>query len=509
MAGRHLRPKTHDTKAVARAAAQAERQKQRQQPDLSKANAGKVTNKTALEQTRAEKKAAKKQDKRNKRDEDNQTTTTESDVTIRQQQETSATSHATELLMPPAPGDMPGHGADGPTPQPIPDEDDAHTVATQKPAPTKTHDAGKDTGKDWFHVPPHMFNEVGAEKVPFLRPTQGTTFNRDALYAVRMNEAYRSAGAAVENERRYVREAMIRAGTITINKCSGKFPIMILKDFEANPISSGGRATDAAKQRITFTRAPLKQCRAEVLTSPDDPELWRLIGSPAGIAEIAATDATIAGTKAHHVEDLIVAHAFVRPGVLETTGACKTILAEKVRNITGDEAAHRQCTIRFPGANTADVIAAGVRLQSDFLATTTLRTYGVLRVTLPETLSGPMVRKIRAAFPKAKLFTDTPLNEWARDAADDDRPTPHAIVPIPPGFRILKAAADYPAPPVHFERVASALGGRIHQIRPPKFTPTAMSVLIAIPSDAPSPDLGFWETDLGTIVVTQAGTEML
>jgi hypothetical protein len=348
-----------------------------------------------------------------------------------------------------------------------------------------------------FYVPPNLVPEVnGIEKIRFLRPTKEDVAKLGAndIVAARCNETYKGRSALMEGERRYVRQALLRANYILVYKCSGKNPIVIMQGFEAESIiNQNGRTIDAAKDRVRFIYPP-KFAQAELTAGFEtNVHLFRVIGSKKDIESIwqnnptsSPIDAT--GMKEHHIKGLFIAHMWLTSKQLHFVR--DRVSVERMDHIVDDIAMTRQITIRTTGQN-SDVYQLARAVQKKFpKSLTSVRTYGTVRVTLAEEATHDVINKVRAALPAVRIFTDTPLNVWARDSADADRPAapPRKVKPTPAGKKIVKIAADYLPHPSHFHAVAKHIGGELHNVGNNSYTPVSMTGLVAVPIDTKLPE---------------------
>jgi hypothetical protein len=328
--------------------------------------------------------------------------------------------------------------------------------------------------EDVFIVPPLLKKLFDVDTIPFYRPALGHQLTQEALYAVRLNEAYADVGAVLEWERIYVRTAMLRAERIAFYHCSAKNPILLLGKFSPTNISSGGRAADDAKNRTT-TVCPATNVVPITLPKPVS-HLFRLTGPTTvmqGVAGGAAKENYFTA-KDSHMPGFSVGHCYMTEEQLAVMRA--TLCVEKMENIVTSSNAKRQFTMRAEGRDAAaKLVAAALRLQASG-ALTCLRTFGTLRVTMPSDVTPEVLRKLKIDNQGCRFYTDTPLNVWGTQRQETEK------IAIPQGQKLIRVSADYLPHPDEFAAVAAFLGGSVHEIRGSRFTDRPMSCTVVVPS---------------------------
>lgn len=356
-------------------------------------------------------------------------------------------------------------------------------VAEVATAAVKTAVEIAENNNDMFIVNPTCAAVVGSDKkIPFYRPTSGHELKKEATFAVRCNENYADIAAAFEWERAYVRAALLRCKSIFFYRCSAKNPIIIMKGFEAESISTNGvRAADAAKKRTIVIR-PKTEVTQHKLAIEINP-LYRITGPTAQIEEfiklpVATGEDVCATVKPHHVAGLSIAHAFLN--LSQVAHLKRTVCVELLSNILTSEKQNQQMTIR---GETSSLAKIAMDLQK-LGAFSSLRTHGTLRVTMPKAVDTKLVNEIKIKY-GVKVFTDTPVNVWSAG-----RPESDVQNQVPEGKKLVKVAADYMPHPAEFKAVAAHLKGTLHSVRPSKFTDKPMACLVLVDS---SFDLSQWE----------------
>ena len=269
----------------------------------------------------------------------------------------------------------------------------------------------------FFLVPKGFTQHVGENPIPFYRPQLGHTLTCDSRYAVSANEKYKDVKALLENERAYIRRALLHAQEIHIYYVFGKNPVVIMGNFVAEPIKEEGRAIEAALKRTIEVR-PEKVHRFEIpLESANRPVLYRIVGKAESIAKLANASKPDMHfcSKDHHVPRLAQAHAYLKPEDFNEKYFA-VYMFEQVENITTSRYAAHQVTLRKQNATIEELFQIAEKLQL-YKAYVFLRTHGTLRVTLPRVVDAECVLSLRALLNDRswRIFTDTPLNVWKTD----------------------------------------------------------------------------------------------
>lgn len=338
------------------------------------------------------------------------------------------------------------------------------------------------TDKMSENVPVDPITGKRHKTIPFLRPSEGHTLHAAATYAVRCNEAYRTVRAALEWERAYVRQAMQRAQHIIFIKCSGKHPVMIMTKFAPTTITEPGKtASEAAKERATII-TPLTNTIKVKLDNNDEEgeerrELYRMTLPTAAVKDIPgmADPQRHMSVRDHHVTDMSIVHGFLTDQQCEEIKAFSPI--ERVSNIIDSTAEKSQITLRKHKVDTTELLKICEKLQQEG-ATTTVRTFGVIRATMSEEVTPNKLKELRARHAGFAVFPDTPINAWG-GSRDDVTP----LKPVPKGSRLMKIAADYIPRPSTFAKVAKLLKGELHTVRPSRYTDAPMVAIIAVKAD--------------------------
>lgn len=357
--------------------------------------------------------------------------------------------------------------------------------------------------KDIFVVPPLLQQHLQATSVPFYQPKLGHQLSPDSFFAVRCNEAYMDVRAALENERAYVRKALLQANHITFYRCAGSNPVLVMHTFDPQAIEGEGRAIDLAAQRCT-TITPQKR-RVEIPNAAQEVKHHRLTGTNECIIEAQALmpRTCYLAVKPSHLEGCSVAHAYLNEEQLLEVK--KVVLVEEHFNIISSQNQNFQVTMRDNAASTTRLIEVGLEIQKKG-ALTTMRTSGTLRVTLPTELTSETFNALKAEFASFKIFTDTPMSVWAparveeREAKMQQRAAKQKAIATATQRRAEKAqkaqarydaqdnrpkaklAADFIPHPSRFEQVARALGAEVLELSAAKYTDGPMSALIALPN---------------------------
>lgn len=351
-----------------------------------------------------------------------------------------------------------------------------------------TDDAVKDATMNVQHfiVPPTLAPHVGdLQSIVFYRPKAGHTLQHDSVYAVRLNEGYLDAKAALENERAYVRAAALRAGCLIFYRCMGKNPILIMSSFEDKTIRDGNRAIEAAVDR-TRTVRPAKVNRIETGLA-EDTTFVRICG-PEKVLQIIAKTASQRGHQAdikqHHVQGSFYMNLHVAPGKISDKLRSKVLITH-VHDIISSRLADQQLTLRRNGATLEETMNIATDLQT-LGARTHLRTNGTIRVTLTEKVTPKFTADLKAAYPGWSVFTDTPINVWAnsQQSAPSVNKIPAVTQAVAQGEKAFKLQADYIPHPNAFEAIAKTIGATLLHVVAAKYTDGPMSCFVALPAGA-------------------------
>jgi hypothetical protein len=357
--------------------------------------------------------------------------------------------------------------------------------------PLGTNDPPADCSADaadkqtYFIVPRTLSQQlpefVEGMKIPFYRPVLGHALNADAMYAIRTNDAYHDAKAGMENERSYVRKACFKANEITFYRCVQKHPIFIVRNFAAEDIKEGNkRAIDCAVARCSTVRPQGKQAFQIDDAIFAGVSRFRITGPTHALAEIAA----LAQANHHfcvkesHVKGASVAHAYYDEETARLVG--QFALIDKVNSILTSEHASQQVTLRgdIPAEQ---LLAIGLTLQQWGCATT-LRTYGTLRVTFPDVVTGETYKKLKTEFPQMSVFTDTPINAWAdgRPRLPQQGKSRSSAVSNAhdEGCHVARFCCDTAPHPLMFKAIAAHFNGTLMEILDDKYNTAPMGCLI-------------------------------
>lgn len=349
-------------------------------------------------------------------------------------------------------------------------------------APQGTNEDPKQT---YFFVPRTLSQQhpefAEGTKIPFLRPNLGHTLDPDAIYAARANDAYVDFKACVESERSYIRKAIFKAQEITFYRCVQKHPIIILRNFAVEDIKQGNkRAVDCAVERCSTVR-PQGQKAFQIDDAVfEGVSRYRITGP----TEVLQHLAFMAGPHHHfsvkesHIKGASVAHAYYDEAGARTVAEFACI--DKVNSILTSENASQQVTLRGTDISCEQLLQVGLTLQKWGCATT-FRTYGTLRVTFPEIVTGDNYKKVKEAFPNMSVFTDTPINAWADGRPRLPRLTKsHAAVTNAQeeGSHVARFCCDTAPHPVMFKKIAEKFNGTLMEIIDDKYNTAPMGCLI-------------------------------
>lgn len=404
--------------------------------------------------------------------------------------------------------------ADGILPTPAAGtEADPHAARHEDNAPPEVAAATAQRFKAWYDVPPTLQDHLKMTRVPFLRPTEAPPMTTADVYAVRLNENYLDFKAAAENERSYVRYALLRARMLLFYFSAAKQPILIVGDFAGAPIKEANqRSVDAAVLRCVYVR-PIRFHKSEVLSAKlPSFSLFRLVGPSNFITNFAsaAPKHYHVNVKDHHVPGFAIAHAFMPAEDIDFS-TVDDIMYENMLNIISSGNHAKQLTLRKEGATAEEVMSLAGALQGEIGATVTLRTHGVLRVTMPEDVTYETLDVLKGAVGKEwKIFTDTPLDVWAGERAKREKKNNARLEKLPEetktavaqeettGEIIIKAASDVIVHPSAFELIASSCGGTVINMIEAKYNDVPMSAFISFPAGTDLSNFLDAPFDLGT-----------
>lgn len=351
--------------------------------------------------------------------------------------------------------------------------------ADQPHGPAEGPDAA--ARQTFFVTPAALAEHIQAPShIPFYRPTQGHTLTPDACYAVRLNEPYEDFKAAAENERAYVRQAIFKAQELTFYRCVQKHPILIMRNFAPQDIKDGGkRAVDCAVNRCVIVRPKGKQAFQIDDSAFCDHKRYRITGPTDVLQDIAST----AGfenhfhVKASHVQGASVAHAYYTEEEAKLVG--EHALITEISTILTSEKANHQVTLR--GTLTCDeVLTIGLTLQK-WDCSTTFRTYGTLRVTFRQEVTGEVYKKIKETFPNLSVFTDTPINAWADGQPRLPKGTVRSkavTTAQDDGMQVARFSCDSVPHPNTFKLIAALFNGSVMEILDDKYNSAPMACLM-------------------------------
>jgi len=344
-----------------------------------------------------------------------------------------------------------------------------------------------------FVVPERLREFVPYDTIPFYRPQLGHALSPDAKYAVRLNEAYQDAKAALEGERAYVRKAAFQAQELHFFRCQGKLPILIMGNFAAQALKAHdtGRCIEAALARCIVVK-PVKSTHIDIQPSSET-EMYRVCGATEHVAKLAAAAKPYMhfSSKPHHIEGYMIAHCFLREKDIRES-MIGNLMFDKVQNIVTSKSFASQLTMRNNAATHEDLFAVSKAVQgADVGGRVHLRTHGTLRVTLQAEITVDFVNSLKAQFPGWKFFTDTPLNVWAQDRSTTNvAPTrtqdPEVQQALAAGEIVLKIAADHQPHPATTEALFAKIGAKLVKVIASKFSDTPMSFIVSLPESVDS-----------------------
>ena len=389
------------------------------------------------------------------------------------------------------------------------DDDDAATApqaANAQPAnqhgETATH---KFLAPKW--VTEHLNVPEGTE-YEFLRPSMQQQGSNPLLrptdaFAVRFNEKYHDPGAALQGERIYVRKAMLRAGSIDVFPINGKNPVMIIRDFQAGPITGNQPSLTLAKNRVQWHTPPTSGKRLKTQASKPNAKQYR-ITAPAETTNTLAAGATTDmhfATNEHHVPGMLVAHAYLSDDAVQVARDAGALIMDLNNIVTSENDA---CMITIRAEKKIDCNAVynfATRLQNADpslgiegleKSQATYRTYNCVRMTMPRAITPEFLRNLRKKLPPDTVaLTDVPLNMWAssrNEAPRAPRP-PRAPKPAKPrsdapeGTRTYHFACDHVPHPEEFNILANALGGTLVEVANSRYTTRPMACKVAVDKD--------------------------
>ena len=268
-----------------------------------------------------------------------------------------------------------------------------------------------------FTCPREVREASGVESAPFYRPTKDMKLEPQHVFAVRCNKKYRDIVAVTNNERTYVRTALLCAEKIFFYRCHGGNPILLLKGFAAVPFAApvGQRSIDTVKTRTTVIDEP-----HEETLRIETPLVHEVICTTVLLRDAAALikllpNRLLGTTKDSHV-----------PGLAETYFAvtekdCADLREAKVPfffmdNILTSRFALRQLSFRcLSDVSATTLVAACCRIQQEYYgATAIVSTHKTIRINLPFDLRPAVIKHIRLLIDKnlgnTKFFTDAPTS---------------------------------------------------------------------------------------------------
>ena len=354
------------------------------------------------------------------------------------------------------------------------------------------NDATADDSTQFFKTPAHLLADIPHESIPFLNAKNMSSITPESCFAIRLNEYFTDAKAIFENERAYVRQAANRAQTIVAFRCATKKPILILSDFQKLDIqgTNSQKVIDATAERVRFINGKISRVE---YARPDKTSRirCRIMSTPEILGTI--TDKT---TQVHQLIQSATHIKNVWKGQLvltdeEIAGIARTVLIEKMVHIETSFSKNRQVTLRCPEATLPEVLDVGLKLQAQG-ATVTLRTYGTLRVTLPENVDRTTFSKLKQQFPKFLVYLDTPVNVWARAGTEcpanhvpnnkTGKPRSAAFTAAQEkGQVVARLMAHFPPIPEDFHYLAKHFGGTVIECCQDKYADVPTVCLCAFP----------------------------
>ena len=348
--------------------------------------------------------------------------------------------------------------------------------------------------EQFYFTPPSWTNKVNHEKLPFYGPKSfGHQLTPDAAYAVRCNEAYKDAKAALEGERGHVRNAAIRAETIFFHRANGQKPILIMMNFSPNVIATRGAqfaVSDAATRAETLVADRYQELKVNRTEGQQAEHIqYRLVGPTSVIKKLATQSqpSHFFTCRNHHIDGAMVAHCYLKEH--EVTRLSTKMCVERLANIHTSNSYTHQFTMRHKEADAAKLFEVALALQANGCLTT-IRTWGTLRVTAANSLEPAHVAALRKQYPDFKIYLDTPVNAWAsgHDEIAGTHKKKHVSTPEftaakQSGQKLARISADYYPHPSDFKAVAEALGASVVETCTAVYTDAPMSAIICFPAD--------------------------